>query len=152
MVPTLTSPRWTHIALPSSDIDRSIQWYTCYTPLVVLARREDDAGRNVWLSHEGQVDSPFVLVLAMSYLTAGTPQPVMAPFAHIGIEVPRRSDVDEIAARARSEGCLRWEPADLPPPVGYVCAVSDPDGNIIEISHDQGIYAKVQEVWGTPAR
>jgi hypothetical protein len=37
----------------------------------------------------------------------------------------------------------------MPPPVGYICAITDPDGNVIEISHDQGVYAKVHEVWGT---
>ena len=40
------------------------------------------------------------------------------------------------------------ETHDLPPPVGYVCAVTDPDGNVVEISHDQGVYATVQRVWG----
>ena len=36
----------------------------------------------------------------------------------------------------------------MPAPIGYICAISDPDGNVIEISHNQGVYAKVQEVWG----
>jgi lactoylglutathione lyase len=72
----------------------------------------------------------------------------MSPFAHIGIEVPERADVDAVAERARAEGCLSWEPRDMPDPVGYICALSDPDGNVIEISHDQGVYAAVQEKWG----
>ena len=37
-------------------------------------------------------------------------------------------------------------------PVGYVCALADPDGNLVEISHDQGVYAKAREVWGEPDR
>lgn len=145
----LTGPRWTHIALPSSDIDASVEWYTRYTPLVVLDRREDVDGKNAWLSHEGQVDDPFVLVLVMFFKDEGVKQPQLAPFAHIGIEVPERRDVDDIADRAREEGCLVWEPRDMPPPIGYICALSDPDGNVIEISHDQGVYAKVHEVWGS---
>ena len=144
----LTTPRWTHLALPCSDIDRSVDWYARFTPLVVLATREDEAGRNAWLCHKGQVDNPFVLVLAMFHRDAGRPQPVLGPFAHIGIEVPRRADVEEIAGRARAEGCLHWEPVDLPPPVGYTCAISDPDGNVVEFSHDQGVYAAVQARWG----
>ena len=131
-----------------TNLDRSVEWYTRFTPLVVLARREDESGRSAWLSHEGQVEAPFVLVLAMFYRDAGHPQPTMAPFAHIGIEVPNRSDVDSIAERARAAGCLHWQPVDLPPPVGYICAITDPDGNVIEISHNQGVYATVQEVWG----
>lgn len=143
------TPRWTHIALPSSDLDASIAWYQQFTPLVQLDRREDTDGQSAWLSHDGQVDSPFVLVLVMFYKDKGRQQPIMTPFAHIGIEVPDRSEVVAIAERARVAGCLSWEPTDMPPPIGYICAVNDPDGNVIEISHNQGVYAKVQEVWGS---
>ena len=141
-------PRWTHIALPSSDLDASLAWYLEFTPLVVLDRREDADGQSAWLSHEGQVDDPFVLVLVMFWKDKGKPAPIMAPFAHIGIEVPERSDVEAIAERARAAGCLTWEPRDMPDPIGYICAITDPDGNVIEISHNQGVYAKAQEVWG----
>lgn len=144
----LERPRWTHIALPSSDIEAAVVWYEKYTPLVVLDRREDSDGKNAWLSHEGQVENPFVLVLVMFYKDQGRKQPQLAPFAHIGIEMPERADVDRIADLARADGCLTWEPTDMPPPIGYICALNDPDGNVIEISHDQGVFAKVQEVWG----
>jgi len=146
-----TSPRWTHIALPSSDLDASIAWYEEFTPLVAIDRREDADGRSAWLSHPGQVEHPFVLVLVMFFKDQGRRQPTMAPFAHLGIEVPRRDDVLALAERGRAAGCLAWEPADLPPPVGFVCALHDPDGNVVEISHDQGVYAKVQEVFGPSA-
>lgn len=144
----LERPRWTHIALPTSDIDASVTWYERYTPLVVLDRREDADGRNAWLAHEGQTENPFVLVLVMFYGDRGRAQPQLAPFAHLGIEVPERGDVERTAETARAEGCLAWEPTDMPPPVGYICALHDPDGNVVEISHDQGVFAKVQEVWG----
>src|SRR5919108_498353 len=77
----LTTPRWTHIALPSLDIDASVAWYEKYTPLVELDRREDADGRSAWLAHEGQVENPFVLVLVMFYRSQGTPQPQLGPFA-----------------------------------------------------------------------
>ena len=140
--------RWTHVALPCADIDASVAWYTTHTPLVVLERREDADGKNAWLSHEGQVETPFVLVLVMFYENQGAPQPQLAPFAHLGIELPTRAEVDAVAERGRAAGCLAWEPRDLPAPVGYVCALHDPDGNVVEFSHDQGVFAKVQEVWG----
>ena len=38
------SPRWTHIALPATNIDASIAWYETYTPLCLLDRREDADG------------------------------------------------------------------------------------------------------------
>lgn len=145
----LDRPRWTHIALPSSDIDASVAWYEKYTPLVVLDRREDADGKNAWLAHEGQVENPFVLVLVMFYRDEGKRQPQLAPFAHIGIEMPERADVDRIADLGRADGCLSWEPTDMPDPIGYICAVTDPDGNVIEISHNQGVYDKVDEVWGS---
>jgi lactoylglutathione lyase len=147
-----STPRWTHIALPSGDLDRSIAWYTEFTPLVVLDRREDADGQSAWLSHDGQVDNPFILVLVMFWRDKGKPSPIMAPFAHIGIEVPEREDVVAIADRARAAGCLTWEPTDMPDPIGFICAITDPDGNVIEISHNQGVFAKVQEVWGGARR
>jgi catechol 2,3-dioxygenase-like lactoylglutathione lyase family enzyme len=144
----LTTPRWTHVALPSLDLDASVAWYAKYTPLVLLDRRADAEGETAWLAHERQVENPFVLVLVAFEASRGVAQPQLGPFAHLGIEVPRRADVDRLADLARGDGCLHWEPTDVGPPVGYVCALTDPDGNVIEISHDQGVYAKVAEVWG----
>src|SRR5690606_29704369 len=60
----LTQPRWTHIALPVSDLERSIEFYTTITPLVVVARNTDENGKGAWLSNDGQVENPFVLVIA----------------------------------------------------------------------------------------
>ncbi len=141
--------RWTHIALPATDLDKSIDWYRRFTPLELLDRRVDADGLAAWLGDPDQAERPFVLVLVSLYKhQAGPPQPIMTPFAHLGIEVPRREDVDEIARRGEEEGCLVWAPAQLPPPVGYVCALADPDGNLVEFSYDQGVYAKAQEVWG----
>ena len=101
------------------------------------------------MGHPDQGDKPFVLVL-VSFLRdqAKGPQPVMAPFAHIGFEMASRDEVDEVARRGEAEGSLVWPPKDLPAPVGYICALHDPDGNMIEFSHNQGVYAKAQEVWG----
>ena len=39
----------------------------------------------------------------------------------------------------------------MPDPIGYICALTDPDGNVIEFSFDQGVYEKAQEVWGSVA-
>jgi hypothetical protein len=36
----------------------------------------------------------------------------------------------------------------MPPPIGYICFVEDPDGNTIEFSYDQGTYQTLREVWG----
>jgi lactoylglutathione lyase len=144
----LTTPRWTHVALPSCDIDRSIAWYEKFTPLVLVERFQDPMGKSAWMGHAGQVEHPFVLVLVMFYKDQGRQQPQLAPFAHIGIEVPSEQELDSIAAQADRDGCLAMKPQRIPPPVGYVCMISDPDGNRIEISHNQQVYQKVQERWG----
>ena len=141
--------RWTHIALPCADIDATIDWYERFTPLQLLDRRQDADGQGAWMGHPDQGDKPFILVL-VSFFRDQTngPQPVMAPFAHIGFEMASREEVDAVAARGEAEGSLVWPPKELPAPVGYICALKDPDGNMIEFSYDQGVYAKAQEVWG----
>ena len=154
----LTEPRWTHVALPCSDIDRSVEFYTTITPLVVVARNDDENGRGVWLSNDKQVETPFVLVLAefpaalaqQFGQTPGEPIATLAPFAHIGIELPRREDVDAVADRARAAGALEWEPRQMAPHIGYICSVRDPDGNIVEFSHDQKVFTTVRQLWGEP--
>jgi catechol 2,3-dioxygenase-like lactoylglutathione lyase family enzyme len=144
--------RWTHIALPSSNIEASIAWYEKHTPLRLLDKREDADGFGAWLGHPDNGDKPFILVLVSFHKDAGNgPQPIMAPFAHIGIEVTSRQDIEDVAKVAEAEGCLMWPPTQMPPPIGYICALKDPDGNVIEFSYDQGVYAKAQEVWGAKA-
>lgn len=144
----LTQARWTHVALPSGDLDKSIAFYTSMTPLVVLERFEDAVGQSAWLSNDKQVETPFVLVLVDFNADHGGRHGLLAPFAHIGIEVPNREDVDAIAAKAKEMGCLHWEPRQMPDPVGYICALKDPDGNVIEISHDQKVFESVRTKWG----
>jgi lactoylglutathione lyase len=146
-----TTPRWTHIALPSSDLDASISWYEEFTPLRLLDRREDASGQSAWLAHPNQTENPFILVLVMFWKDQGRQQPIMAPFAHIGIEVPERAEVDRVAALGAERGCLSWPASEMPDPIGYICAITDPDGNVIEISYGQGVYDAVQRVWGDPA-
>jgi catechol 2,3-dioxygenase-like lactoylglutathione lyase family enzyme len=144
--------RWTHIALPGADLEASNAWYERYTPMQVIDRRKDEAGQASWLAHPEATDHPFLLVLVMFDDNRGAAQPLLTPFAHLGIELPSREDVDAVAAKARTEGCLAWEPQQLPPPVGYICAANDPDGNVVEFSFDQGVAAKVEEAFGPPTR
>jgi lactoylglutathione lyase len=154
---TLSSPRWTHVAIPVNDIDRSVEFYTKLTPLVVVARHSDENGSGAWLSNDKQVETPFVLVMSQLIpkvakqfdIEPGEPHRTLGPFAHIGIELPSKADVDEMAERARAMGCLEWEPRQMPEHIGYICAARDPDGNVIEFSWNQKVYAKIQELWGT---
>lgn len=156
MARQLTAPRWTHVALPVSDVERSVEFYTQLTPLVVVARNKDENGQGAWLSNDHQVETPFVLVLAQLIpevgrqfgIEPGKEVPILAPFAHIGIELPNKEDVDAMAERAREMGVLMWEPRQMPEHIGYICAARDPDGNVIEFSWNQKVYTKIQELWG----
>jgi len=146
-------PRWTHIALRVKNIEDSIEWYEKHTPLEVLARNKDDTGYGVWLGDPATRDMPFVLVLAQFFPDKDpfgfAPQERLWPFAHIGIELASREAVDAMAERARREGSLSFGPQQMPPPVGYIIFVEDPDGNTVEFSFDQGVYATAREVWGS---
>ena len=110
----LSAPRWTHVALPVADLDASLAWYERYTPLQTIDRRADDLGQSAWLSHPEPTDRPFVLVLVAFDDAKGVPQPQLAPFAHLGMELPSKADVDAMAERARADQCLTWEPVQLP--------------------------------------
>ena len=144
--------RWTHLALHVSDIDASISWYENHTHLELLARNQDKFGRGAWLGDSSEAHSPFILVLAQFNKGmdpfAPAEHAVLTPFAHIGIEVPTREMVDELAAKAKAADCLALGPLQMPDPVGYVCFIKDPDGNLVEFSYDQGVYEKAMEVWG----
>jgi catechol 2,3-dioxygenase-like lactoylglutathione lyase family enzyme len=139
------------VALPCADLDASLAWYERYTPLRLLDRRDDtDGSAAAWIGHPDNADRPFILVLVhLDGPQHDIARATLAPFAHLGIEMPDRESVDLVAARAETDGCLHWAPVDHGRPVGYVCAARDPDGNVVEFSHGQGVYDKAHEVWGT---
>jgi len=150
--PRPATARWTHVALRVADMDASIAWYESFTPLRLLTRREDDDGYGAWLGHPDSPENPFILVLAHFFPEqdpfAGTPFNALSPFAHLGIELPERSDVDEIAERGAAAGCLAFPAQQMPSPIGYICMLTDPDGNLVEFSYNQGVYATAHELWG----
>ncbi|MEM8748407.1 MAG: VOC family protein [Actinomycetota bacterium] len=147
-----TAPRWTHVALRVTDIDETIAWYREFTNLELLVKREDDDGYGAWLGHPDAGEFPFVLVLAQFFPDkdpfGDAPIATLSPFAHIGIELPTKEAVDEIAAKGEAAGCLGMPARQMPDPIGYICMLRDPDGNNLEFSYDQGVYEKVREVWG----
>ena len=127
--------RLTHLALPCHDLDATIQWYEKYTPLRKTHHRQDSEGAVAWLSPE---ESEIVLVFIQKNDTS-EPIAVLTPLAHLGIALDSTDQVDQVAARGESDGCLAWEPRQESDPVGYICALSDPDGNLVEFSYGQEI-------------
>lgn len=146
-----TEPRWTHIALRVRDIDATIAWYAEYTPLGLIDRREDEMGYGAWLGMPGETNNPFILVIAQFFADkdpfADAPIATLAPFAHLGIELPTRDEVDAMAQRAKQADCLSMPPTMMPQPIGYITMLRDPDGNTVEFSWDQGVFSTLQEQW-----
>lgn len=147
-----TAPTWTHIALRVADIDESIAWYERFTPLELLEKRQDELGFGAWLGQPASAERPFILVIAQFLPDTDPfkayPQEVLTPFAHLGIELPTREALDDVAEVAERAGCLAMPARQLPPPIGYVCMLRDPDGNMVEFSFDQGVYAAARAAWG----
>ena len=143
--------RWTHIALRVRNMEATIAWYTEFTPLVLIDHREDDMGYGAWLGMPGETNNPFLMVLAQFFdgkdPFADAPIATLAPFAHVGIELPEKADVDGIAARGQEAGCLGMPPTMMPAPIGYITMLKTPDGNMVEFSWDQGVFATLQDRW-----
>lgn len=143
---------WTHIAFAVKDVEASVAWYEKFTHLRVLARHEDEDGKNAWVGDSSNHESPFILVLGQFFEGhdpfAPAPHPPMGPFAHIGIELPTKEAVDNVAKLGKEAGCLALGPMQMPKDIGYICFLKDPDGNTIEFSYDQGVYETAREVWG----
>lgn len=124
----------THVALPVTDLERSIAFYADYAGMRVVHRRPDV----VWL---GDGTRPFVIVIVE---TAEVPHP-LRPFAHLGVGCRTREDVDRLCEKARSEGILIGGPNDYGPPVGYWAFIRDPDGHTLEVSFGQEVAIAVAE-------
>jgi catechol 2,3-dioxygenase-like lactoylglutathione lyase family enzyme len=124
----------THIALPVSDIDLSIEFYATYAEMQVVHRRIDKETEVevVWLTDHTR---PFVIVL----IQTNSVQPVLSPLAHLGIGCKSREAVNMLCDKARQEGKLVEEPKDSGYPIGYWAFLRDPDGHTLELSYGQEI-------------
>ena len=127
--------RLTHLALPCNDLDATIKWYEKYTPLRKTHHRQDSEGAVAWLSPQ----EPGIVLVFIQKNDTSEPIPVLFPLAHLGIAVDSTEEVDQIAARGESDGCVAGEPRQESDPVGYICALSDPDGNLVECSYGHEI-------------
>ena len=127
------SARLTHIALPCHDLEATIGWYEMHTHLRTTHRRTDPDGDVAWITSEH--DS--IALVFLQSKDSKDPEPTLTPFAHLGISLDSAEKVDEVAETGRDAGCLAWEPASHPPPVGYLCALVDPDENLVEFSFGQ---------------
>lgn len=138
----------THIALPVRDLDATLAFYDRYTTLVNIHERKDDETglRSVWLANQRDVTADaarFVIVLICGKLPTKVTGDIKEEYgflrsiSHLGISLESREAVDEVAAMAKEDGCLLLGPMYRNEVVGYICIVTDPDGNNIEFSVEQ---------------
>jgi len=125
---------FTHCALHVRDTDAAIAFYGSYCGMeVVREHGSTPEERTVWLAEPGRARD-FVLVLVSG--GKGHRQDP-GDMTHLGFAVASREDVDAIAEQGRGAGFLYWEPQQHGDPVGYLCALKDPDGYIVEFSYGQ---------------
>ena len=126
----------THIALPVRNLQATLDFYDRYTDLVMIHERHDP-------ETEGVDVARFVIVLIEGKLPTAITGDIQEEYgfltsiSHLGISCNSREEVDEIAARAKADGNLLLGPMYRNEIVGYICIVTDPDGNNIEFSVEQ---------------
>ncbi len=139
----------THIALPVRDLDATLAFYEKYTTLIKIHERRDSATdvRSVWLANERDITTEgsarFVIVLICGALPTDITGDIkeeygfLTSIAHLGISLNSRDEVDQVAAKAKDDGCLLLGPMYNDEVVGYICVITDPDGNNLEFSVEQ---------------
>ncbi len=127
--------RMTHVAVRTTRMDESLEFYRRYAAQRVVHEREDDGIRVVWLSH--RTDDPEFVIVLLEMPHEESLEP--AATDHFGFDVASREEVDSIAKLARSEGRLKYGPVYAGPVVGYIVMVRDPSGNTCEFSHGQSL-------------
>jgi|SRR5215831_13431881 len=124
-------PRWTHITINVSHLDRSVEFYTGICGLSIVRDRRKEGRHNVWLGPavvDGDEPS-FVLVMVQDE--------VKSRLDHFGFQCESRAEVEQIAELARSQNFLVDPPTEVGGVVGYFTTVSDPDGHLIEFTFGQ---------------
>ena len=131
---------FTHVALPVSNVDTSIAFYSKYARMQVVHRRTDGTPKSdvVWLS---DLTRPFVIVL-IQMPTVDNP---LLPIAHLGVACETREEVDRLCHEARLDDVLQQGPQDEGYPVGYWAFIRDPDGHTLEISYGQEVSFTVKQ-------
>ena len=124
-------PRWTHITINVSDLDKSVDFYTSLCGLSIVRDRRPEGRHNVWLGPKtapGE-DPVFVLVVVQDE--------VKARLDHLGFQFDSREEVDHVAELAREQNILVEPPMDIGGVVGYFTMVRDPDGHLVEFTSGQ---------------
>lgn len=122
------------MALTSTDLAASVDFYERYAAMNVVHRRHDAVtGRTVlWMSDRRRA---FVIVL----LQAAQRSTELSGLAHLGVACESRDAVDRLCELARREAREYIGPEDYGHPVGYWAVIVDPDGHNLEVSYGQEV-------------
>lgn len=134
----------THVALPVTDLDASIDFYAKYARMTVVHRRAQQGNPRREIAWLTDLTRPFVLVLAES----SEVEHPLGPFAHLGVACSSREEVDRHCELARQQSCLRDPPTDSAGPAGYFGNLDDPDGHTLELSFGQETGLAVEQAKG----
>jgi lactoylglutathione lyase len=114
---------------------------------VIHERTDAETGlRTAWLANaEDRTEqaATFVIVLICGSLPKAVTGDIKEEYgflrsiSHLGISLDSRDDVDRVAVMAKEDGCLLLGPMYRNEVVGYICLVTDPDGNNVEFSVEQ---------------
>ena len=129
-------PVFTHCALHVRNLEASMAFYREFCGLKIV--EEHGEGPNdhaVWMTEDDR-EEDYVFVLLLGGLGH---QQRDADLSHFGFAVGSKSEVDEVADRGQAAGMLAWAPKEFPFPVGYRCALRDPDGYLVEFSDGQSL-------------
>jgi catechol 2,3-dioxygenase-like lactoylglutathione lyase family enzyme len=126
-------PTLTHVALHVPDVEACVAFYEQFCAMQVIHQRAGKGSKIVWMAEPGKEHS-FIFVI----MPGGKDRQLATDdYSHFGFALESRAQVDAIAMRAQTAGCLVWEPRDEPYPVGYYCGLRDPAGNYVEFSYGQ---------------
>ena len=124
---------FTHVSLPVTDLDRSVEFYSRWAGMHLVDRLKDPGtGAEAARLSDGQRQ------FALALVKTGRPVDNAFTFpAHLGVGCASRSEVERLAADAATEGCLYKEPVAAGFPLGFWTLLSDPDGHHLELSFGQ---------------
>ncbi len=127
-------PEWHHLLLKTKDADNSIRFYSEFLGMAaVVDQKDNDNCRWVWLRFSENPTAPFLVLKEENVQSKTESKPSGLPL--MSFRMGDLKPVEEIGAKAKTEGCL-VEGAHYGGHMrGYYCTLSDPDGNLLEFSY-----------------
>ena len=125
-------PKMTHICLHVAALEKCTRFYREYLEMEIVEKRSGTSGESVYLAPNDTAGQLVLQLMGGGPVTSSIDN-IRQSESHLGFDVGSIAAVDRIAARAREEGILLWEP-DAYMPGAWLCGILDPNGNCVEFS------------------